>query len=114
VPLGELCPVDGDELDAVDADELEDVAAACVDVVVALAEPPVDASATPATPPPAAAAIAAVTMSRRMRPAVLDAIRLLLRSARRAAAVALRSMRNSLRGQTAKKPERLSQRAMSG
>jgi hypothetical protein len=76
-PGGLCCPVDGDELDPVDGDELEDVAA-WVDVVLALAEPPVDARATPATPPPSAAAIAAVTTSRRMRPAVLDAIRLLL------------------------------------
>jgi len=43
--------------------------------VLGLAVPPVDASATPATPPPIPAAMTAVRMSRLMRPEVLGIIR---------------------------------------
>ena len=43
--------------------------------VLGLVVPPVDASATPATLPPSAAAMTAVRMSRLMRPEVLGTIR---------------------------------------
>jgi hypothetical protein len=43
--------------------------------VLGLAVPPVDASATPATPPPSPAAMTAVRMSRLIRPEVLGTIR---------------------------------------
>jgi hypothetical protein len=56
---------------------LEEVAAVRADVL-GLAEPPVDANATPATPPPSPAATAAVITSRRIRPELDAPIRLLL------------------------------------
>jgi hypothetical protein len=70
----------GPELDpaagVVDDDDDEDeVVALVVDVVPGLAEPPVDASATPAAPLPSPAATTAVMMSRRTRPDLLDPIR---------------------------------------
>jgi hypothetical protein len=43
-------------------------------VLAGVAEPPVDASATPATPPPSPAATTPVMMSRLMRPELLDPI----------------------------------------
>jgi len=55
---------------------LEDVAAVRAGVL-GLAEPPVDAKATPATPPPSPAATAAVITSRRIRPELDAPIRLL-------------------------------------
>jgi hypothetical protein len=64
----ELDPADA--LEPVDAD-VEDVVA--VLVVAGVAEP-VDASATPATPPPSAAPITPVITSRRMRPVLLGSI----------------------------------------
>jgi hypothetical protein len=93
-PAGaELDPADGLELDCVD---VEDVVA--VLVVAGVAEP-VDASATPATPPPSAAPIAPVITSRRMRPDLLGFIWLLPQSgtrlcrARRRTTDGLRSLR---------------------
>jgi len=56
--------------------EDDEIVAVCVDVP-GLAEPPVDASATPATPPPSPAAATAVMMSRRIRPELETPIRLL-------------------------------------
>ncbi len=56
---------------------LEEVAAVRADVL-GLAAPPVDANATPATPPPSPAATTAVITSRRIRPESDAPIRLLL------------------------------------
>jgi hypothetical protein len=69
----ELEPVDGLELLL----DVEDVVA--VLVVAGVAEP-VDASATPATPPPSAAPIAPVITSLRTRPGLLSSIWLLPQS----------------------------------
>jgi hypothetical protein len=66
--------VDGLELELLDDVDVEDVVA--VLVVAGVAEP-VDASATPATPPPSAAPIAPVITSRLMRPDFLGSIWLL-------------------------------------
>jgi hypothetical protein len=73
--LGELDPADADE-DG-DDDELgdaEDDVVDVVDTVPAVPDPPVDASATPVTPAPTAAATTPVIMSRRARPPILETI----------------------------------------
>lgn len=68
--------LDGAALDPA-AGVVDEVVAVRVDVVLALAEPPVDARATLAMPPPSPAAITAVMTSRRTRQELLDLIRLL-------------------------------------
>jgi hypothetical protein len=72
-----LGPVDGllAGLAAGDEDDEDDEDVVVRVDVLGLAVPPVDASATPATLPPSAAAITAVRTSRLMRPEVLGAIR---------------------------------------
>jgi hypothetical protein len=64
-------PVDGDD-DADGVDDSEVVAARCVDVVVDVAEPLVEASATPVIPALRPPAITAVMISRRTRTPVLE------------------------------------------
>ena len=64
---------DGAELEpaaGVDDDDVVDVLV--VECAGVLVEPLVDARATPVTPPPTAAAIAAVSRSRRTRPELLE------------------------------------------
>ena len=90
VPPAGPAPPDGGLDGAADGDDEElgeeDVDVVRTVVVVADPDPPVEASATPATPAPSPAAIAPVMMSRRMRPSVLETIRASLPSRRLALA----------------------------
>lgn len=63
--------MEGLELEPLDGVDVDDVVAV---LVVTAEAAPVDASATPATPPPSAAPIAPVITSRRMRPDLLGSI----------------------------------------
>ncbi len=109
--------LDGAELDPA-AGVADDVVAVWVDVVLGLAEPPVDARATLATPPPSPAAITAVMTSRRTRPELLDPIRLLqgltpLSRGWHRTSSGLRSLPNSLQTRPARQPSPHSQRTLS-